>query len=370
VPGEEMRVRIDRLFLLSLMLVACDVEVIEQQTGVPTPIKTQSQDGEAPPSEDGDGTPETFVPPDDTEAPPPSPSTIADSTITSTVLPENSRKAIILNALREAKTQVHAGFYLITDSSIRTAFIDAYKRGVDVKIIIDDSFQTTNQNKAHITAFKAAGVPVKVASGFRFHHAKYLLIDDYAMIMTCNFTDSSFSSNREVVTRVKDDGVLADLEDVFASDFEGQTTTVSADSPLVVSPDNARVKLEGLVANAKTEVFVSVQSVDDNPFVYRLIGLHRAGIKVRVLMADPADKEGDAGDADWLKNQGIEVRYLPTPYLHTKIIVADDKVYVGSNNLTQTSINLNREVGFVGDAAFTTKMLVQMEKDWTAGVAF
>ena len=356
--------------LFPLILTACGVEIIVQQTNPPTPPKVATLEGEESPSEGGDGTPTDTLPPDVVDVPPPpSPATI--SQVTATVLPETSRKALILNAIRAATTSLHAGLYLLTDTSITTALTDAYARSVDVQIVIDDSFQTSAQNKKNVATLTNAGVPLLKSKAFTFHHAKYMIIDGKeATIMTCNFTDSSFSSNREVVAKVKDKDAIAALEAIFQADMAGAATTVGLDSLLVVSPDNTREKLNGLIGNAADEIFVAVQAVDDNPFVYMLIGMKMKGVKVRVLIADPADKKGDAGDAQWLKSKGVEVRYLPTPYLHEKVILADDKVFVGSVNLTQTSITKNREIGFVGDAAFTATMKTQLEADWSSAVVF
>lgn len=357
------------LLLLVLGLVACGApEVIVQAQHDPTPIKTQSREPEPTPSDEGDGQPGT--PPEDVnDPPPPSPATI--SGVTANVLPETSRKAVVLNAIRAATTSIDAGLYLVTDTTLTTALTDAKVRGVAVRVFIDNSSQTTKENAKAVSTLESAGITVVKNTTFTFHHAKYLILDGKeAMIMTCNFTDSSFSSNREVVTKVKDAGAVAALQAVFDADYSKTSATFTDDNPLVISPDNTRNKLNGLIGNAKTEIFVAVQSVDDNNFVYRLIGMKKAGVKVRVLIADPADKQGDSGDAAWLKQQGIEVRYLPNPYLHEKVILADDKVFVGSVNLTLTSITKNREIGFVGDAPFAETMKAQLETDWNAGVVF
>src|SRR5690606_14464582 len=64
------------------------------------------------------------------------------------------------------------------------------------------------------------------------------------------------------------------------------------------------------------------------------------GVAVRALLPD------DAGDElTYLQNVGVPVRTPHAYYLHSKLIIADDVAFVGSENMSLTSLTKNREVG-------------------------
>ena len=60
------------------------------------------------------------------------------------------------------------------------------------------------------------------------------------------------------------------------------------------------------------------------------------------------------------------------PHLHTKVIVADGALaYLGSENLSGTSLDHNREVGvIVTDPVSIMPLATTFETDWAAGTAF
>jgi phosphatidylserine/phosphatidylglycerophosphate/cardiolipin synthase-like enzyme len=96
----------------------------------------------------------------------------------------------------------------------------------------------------------------------------------------------------------------------------------------------------------------------------------QAGVAVRVIMADTGFVSANASAATYLKGLGLGPRYIP--HMHTKVIVADGaRAYVGSENLSQTSLDHNREVGVVvTDLSSIDPLVATFENDWTIGTAF
>jgi phosphatidylserine/phosphatidylglycerophosphate/cardiolipin synthase-like enzyme len=80
-----------------------------------------------------------------------------------------------------------------------------------------------------------------------------------------------------------------------------------------------------------------------------LVSRAASGIRVRILLPDPIEDPG------WeivgrLQAAGIEVRELDDPYGHAKAILVDGiSLFIGSQNLTKTSLDENRELGIVTD---------------------
>ncbi len=354
------------LLLLVTLAGACGVEVISREPRPPTPVRVLQVEPD-PSATEGDGTPKEGAGSGETvEAP------VQVAGLSAQALPAPTRKGVVLDVIRAATQSLDAGLYLITDTTIAQALVDARNRQVEVRVVIDDSQHTSQANTTALNMLESAGIAVTRPQAFTYHHAKYLIADGkVALIMTCNFSNSSFNDNREVVVRVTDLGLLSELQTIFNADFDGVEPPLSEDTRLVVSPVNTRDKLAGLIGNAASRIIVAMQSVDDNETVYQLIERHQAGVEVRVMIADPS-VYGKSGDAQWLKDRGIAVRYLPVSllYLHEKVIIADDASFVGSVNLTYTSITQNREIGVIGDQTLTTTVLPQVEADWDAAVPF
>lgn len=103
---------------------------------------------------------------------------------------------IVLKAIASAQKSIRLKMYLFTRDDVRDALIDAAKRGVDVRVLMELNIaggQATNVDVYN--AMKNTPVRFRWASfDFRYTHEKSLVIDDQiALIMTHNITTSSFN---------------------------------------------------------------------------------------------------------------------------------------------------------------------------------
>src|SRR5262249_38097453 len=96
----------------------------------------------------------------------------------------------------------------------------------------------------------------------------------------------------------------------------------------------------------------------------------QAGVAVRAMIADAGWVSANTDAAAFLKGLGVEVKWIP--HLHTKVLVADGATaYLGSENLSATSLDHNREVGvIVIDQSSIQPLEDTFEKDWAAGTDF
>src|SRR5262249_41298443 len=96
----------------------------------------------------------------------------------------------------------------------------------------------------------------------------------------------------------------------------------------------------------------------------------QAGIDVRVMIADVGFVSSNAEAATFLKGLRVTPKWIP--HLHTKVIGADGaRAYVGSENLSYTPLNKNREVGLIlTDASSIMPLQQTFETDWAAGTDF
>jgi phosphatidylserine/phosphatidylglycerophosphate/cardiolipin synthase-like enzyme len=256
-------------------------------------------------------------------------------------------------------------YQLSRDDAVDALVAAATERDVTVRVVLDRN-QPVNQKARE--ALTAAGIEVRSSSpDFRFAHAKLLVIDHAAaIIMSGNLNGSSvFERNYAVVDRDPDD--LADAQSVFDADWEANGgAALEPDlscTRLLVSPLNARDRLTALYTGAGDHLDAELMSITDRSLLDALEARAAAGIPVRVLLAVPSFVSANQATAAELAGLGIPVKFME--HLHAKLVLADDLAFVGSENMSTTSLDMNREVGlFVDGGAAAT----QFETDWAAGI--
>ena len=102
----------------------------------------------------------------------------------------------IIPIIRKARHYIYVPAFYLTHYFISKELIEAKKRGVDVKIIVD---QTSVEGKyVNLSAFKKASIPVKVEDWPGKMHMKSMIIDDNILIIgSMNFTKQGEIKNDE-----------------------------------------------------------------------------------------------------------------------------------------------------------------------------
>jgi phosphatidylserine/phosphatidylglycerophosphate/cardiolipin synthase-like enzyme len=305
------------------------------------------------------------------QSPPPAQPPPSATGLTTTVLPDPNAVSDIEADIAAATQSISLGMYLFDNDTLANALVAAKQRGVDVRVVIDNSSNTASYNQWDMKLLTDANIPVVDASGFTYYHAKYAIFDDsYALVMTCNWSLASFTANREVIVRVDDAATVAELTTIFDADFTQTTPTLPATSALVVSPVNSRTALTALIEGATSEVWIGIEELDDATMVGTLTALAGKGVSVNVILPTVAAMSANQASAATLAAGGVTVRALATLYPHEKVIVTDSAAYVGSVNLSYTSLGKNREIGIIGSGAFHDAMLAELQSDWAQAAAY
>lgn len=283
------------------------------------------------------------------------------------VLPEDGRFAI-LDEINGARSTIDLYIYLLPADEVIEALHEAHDRGVVVRVILErDPFGGGNSNQAAYDRLDAAGIDVRWASDrFRFSHVKTFVVDSrIAVVMTLNLSWSALTANREfaVITTAADD--VDTISALFEADWQDMDFTPSGS--IVTSPDNSRDVVTALITSATTSIEIYAEVIRDRLVRDQLIAASRDGVLVRILVpTSPSDD--DLLIYRELESSGIQVKLLADKYSHAKAIIVDGKVaLIGSQNLTQTSLTENREVGIVlDDFANVDRLLAWFELDWSA----
>jgi phosphatidylserine/phosphatidylglycerophosphate/cardiolipin synthase-like enzyme len=146
------------------------------------------------------------------------------------------------------------------------------------------------------------------------------------------------------VVTIRPDAVQAAAA-IFAADWSRGAEPDPG--PLVVSPTNAREQLLSLVDGARVSLDLYAEVLRDPQLLDALAAAAERGVRVRIIVSPSTDF---SGEMDMLVASGVDIRLSSSLYIHAKLIVADgERAFVGSQNLSATSLDQNRELGIVID---------------------
>jgi phosphatidylserine/phosphatidylglycerophosphate/cardiolipin synthase-like enzyme len=275
-------------------------------------------------------------------------------------------------AIDSATTTLDIQMYLFTVTDIATHVISAKQRGVAVRVLMDS---TEAPNNAAVTAkLTAAGVPNHLdPTKFAFAHAKYMIVDrERAVVLSGNFNVAATVTTVGVGERNygfidKDPDDVADLQTIYNADWANGDEPDLSCTRLLVSPINSEQRVLDHINSAMHTLDIEVLYLDQTDVRAAIVAAHKRGVAVRIMLSDPAKNPQNTATQTYFTNQGIATRILLAHYLHTKMIQADGVAMVGSENMSQTSLTMNREVGaLIFETTPAALVHATYETDWAS----
>lgn len=116
----------------------------------------------------------------------------------------------MLKVIDSSRQSLRLAGYSFTSPGIVRALVDAKRRGVDVRVLIDNKGNRGKANLAAMNLVIGAGIPTKVISVFAIHHDKYIVVDArHTETGSFNFSQAVAKSNSENVLVVWNDPKVA-----------------------------------------------------------------------------------------------------------------------------------------------------------------
>ena len=256
--------------------------------------------------------------------------------------------------------------YGLTDDTLLNALLKQHQKGRTLQVMLEQSpYQSTNQNNKAIRAFDMQGMNWHGSiPSIRLIHQKTLIIDGRkALVMTFNFTQSTFKKARNFALILDKPQDVNEIEQHFAADWNHQPV-YSQSAHLIWSPDDSRKKLMMLISQAKQSISIYAQQVSDYKIIGSLAKAARQGVRVNILTSNKLREK----QANYLARAGVTIRYSDSLYIHAKVFMIDNQLAViGSTNLTRASLDDNRELSVLTEDKNVIRLLNNtFAKDWEA----
>ena len=125
--------------------------------------------------------------------------------------PEAGAEALVLKVISSARQSIQLAGYSFTSPAVVRGLIDAKRRGVNVKVLLDDKGNRGQASVAAMNLIVSAGIPLRVVSVYAIHHDKYIVVDGkHTETGSFNFSQAAAKSNSENVLVIWDNPTVAE----------------------------------------------------------------------------------------------------------------------------------------------------------------
>ena len=263
----------------------------------------------------------------------------------------------ILSAVRRAKRCIDIVIFRFDLKDLEKELAAAVARGVAVRALIANTNTGGEQRlrKLEQRLLKAGVTVCRTDDDLTRYHGKLLTIDrQRTYILGFNYTGQDIRS-RSFGVQVRDRKIVKEVLRLFESDM-CRTDFVPRVRDLVVSPENARGRLERFLRRARTSIDIYDPQLSDDQMLAVLEQQAQRGVEIRIL---------GCLEKKWQK-AGFKAREFPGKRLHVRAMVRDGRrAFVGSQSLRKLELDERREVGIIiRDRAIVRAIEKTFKKDW------
>lgn len=349
--------------------------------------------------------------------------TTSRTTGTVYVLPDAPDATI--DILEDTTDRILLAGYSYSSSQVTDVLCRARDRGLEVRVLVDRDpvGGLTHESQRQLDRLSGCGVSVRVTGGkyerYRFHHAKYAVVDTGVVVSSENWKPAGIGGNssRGWIVHIQSPEAAAALTRVFNADYtyraarpwtnsprearghnesdvvdeprkssyprEFDPTTVRVEkAEIVVAPETAEDTFIDLIASAETSIRIKQVRIGgpQNPLLQAAIRAAHRGVEVKVLVSSAwYVREENHALVDWVNTyadqENVPIRAkLAEPggrfeKIHAKgLIVDEEAVVVGSVNWNNVSLRENREVAIVLHGEEPAEYFARVfDADWRHG---
>jgi len=274
----------------------------------------------------------------------------------------------LADAIHAARLSLDVAVYSLNLWSIRDAILDAYRRGVDMRIVMESDNMDSDEAQALI----AAGIPILGDRREGLMHNKFVVIDRQEVWSgSMNFTTGGAYQDNNNLFRIRSLEIAQDytqefnemfVEDKFGPDVVadrvGTAEGLPAHSPypsltigdttleIYFSPnDGVAARLVTLIQSAQESIYFMAYSFTSNDIGAAMMERAEAGVTVTGVMDEGQVNSSQGSEYDPFRQAGLDVRLDGNPGLmHHKVIIIDRNIVItGSYNFSASAEEVNDE---------------------------
>lgn len=112
--------------------------------------------------------------------------------------PEGSAQQLVLRTLDEAHESIRLMGYSFTSPEVVKSLVAAKRRGVDVRVVVDEKGNRSKASQAAMNVVVNAGIPLRTNDQYKIMHDKVIITDGQNVELgSFNYSRSAAESNSE-----------------------------------------------------------------------------------------------------------------------------------------------------------------------------
>ncbi|MEJ5225912.1 MAG: phospholipase D-like domain-containing protein [Anaerolineales bacterium] len=263
----------------------------------------------------------------------------------------------LVRAIDDARQRVDVAIYSLNLWSIRDALLRAHKRGVTVRLVVEEK----EAGEDALRRLAAAGIPIVTDTGEGLMHNKFVIIDQNEVWLgSANFTLGSMYYGNNNLVRIRSQELAAnytsEFEEMFLEGFFGpdilrntpnpRLTVNSVNFEVYFSPDDQPAdRIVELLYDAQESIHFLAFSFTSDDISQALQDRFNNGVAVRGVMEADQVRTNEGTEYDTFRQLGMVVRLDGNPGdMHHKVIIVDERIVImGSYNFSRSAEERNDE---------------------------
>ena len=261
-------------------------------------------------------------------------------------------------------------------SQLYQSLINAHNRGVDVKILLDNTPTDNANTKIYL---ENNGLNVKIDDDTVKLHSKLIITDDRVLLGSTNWGHKSTTGNHEANLRINSTPIgeyfKSYFEDLWAdpTSYPSQSQVDTGEISTIVC-DEYYAKADNLITSAQNKICIIMyhitEAVEPRALLQKLIDAHLRGVSVRVILehttfTEFVDIDNKAALEILLADGVPSVADGASMNTHAKVLVADDEFLLGSTNWAYEAFNSQLNTNLhVNNASLTGTVIDYFDGLW------
>jgi phosphatidylserine/phosphatidylglycerophosphate/cardiolipin synthase-like enzyme len=285
----------------------------------------------------------------------------------------------LVKAIDNAKLSIDAAAYSLSLNSVRYALINAHKRGVVVRMVMESS----NMDRSDPQELIKAGVPIIGDEQPGLMHDKFMVIDKSEVwVGSMNFTDSGTYDDNNNMMRILStkiaENYTTEFEEMFNDNLFGENVRAATPHPSLTldgtdiknyfSPDDGVLNaIVPLLNGAQKSIYFLAFSFTSNELGDIVREKAAAGLTVQGVMEEEQVKSNQGTEYDPFKQAGLDVRMDGNAgQMHHKVFIIDEKIIIfGSYNFSQSAETRNDEnILIIYNTAIAQQFIQEFQRVW------